>query len=213
MTWSRVGFVALLGLLAAALSAPPDDPGVELGYLNQTHSNLDIEIPPIQEGPLRVRLSSPSHRLTLHHNRLVLQPSGGRDPDAWVEAELEGAGDLVAKIESGSVATQFQDHVIVPRQVVRLQGKARVARDAESYMLRLVEGPSSVPVRIRSGVIDRCVALCKGLGMFTAVDCGRLEKALSTVHVPLRSEETALRIPRAQLAESERAYLDRFVSR
>jgi hypothetical protein len=79
-------------------------------------------------------------------------------------------------------------------------------------MLRLVEGPPSVPIRIRSGIIDRCVALCNGLAMFSAVDCGRLENALSTVNVPLRSEETTLRLPRAQLGESERAYLDRFVS-
>ena len=31
-------------------------------------------------------------------------------------------GDLVAKIEGGSLATQVQDRVLVPRQVVRLQG-------------------------------------------------------------------------------------------
>ncbi len=213
MTWSRVGFVALLGVLAAALSAPPDDPGVELTYLNQTHTDLNAEFPPIQEGPLAIRLSSPSHELTLHHNRLILVPSRGGNADAWAEAEIEGAGDLVAKIESGSMATQFQDRVIVPRQVVRLQGKARVSRDAESYLLRLVEGPPSVPVRIRSGVIDRCVALCNGLALFSAVNCGRLETALSTLNVPLRAEESALRIPRVELSESERAYLDRVVTR
>jgi hypothetical protein len=213
MTWSRLGLVAFLGLLAAAISAPPEGPGVELRYLNQTHTDLDVEVPPIREGPIAIRLSSPSHQLTLHRNLLVLNASEGRDPDAWVEAEVEGAGDLVARIESGSVATQFQDRVIVPHQVLRLRGKARVSRQAEDYLLRMVEGPANLPIRIRSRVIDSCVALCRGLGMFAAVDCGRLQKALSTVHVPLRPEETALRIPRARLGESERAYLDRFVSR
>jgi hypothetical protein len=213
VTWSRIGFLAFFGVLVAALSSQPGGTGVELGYLNQTHTNLDVEIPPIREGPLAIQLSSPSHRLTLHRNLLVLGPSAGGEPDAWGEAEIEGAGNLVAKIEGGSMATQFQDRVIVPRQVVQLRGKVRVARNAESYTLRLVDGPPNVPVRIRSGVIDRCVAICNGLGIFTAVNCGRLEKALSTVHVPLRSEETALRLPRARLTEGERAYLDRFVSR
>jgi hypothetical protein len=206
-----VGFVGLLGVLVTALSASPADRGVELAYLNQTYADLHVELAPIQEGPLRVRLSSPSHWLTLHRNRLVLAPSGGGDPDAWVAAEIEGAGDLVAHVEGGAMATRFQDHVTVPRQMVELRGKARVTRDAESYMLRLLEGPPSVPVRIRSGVIDRCVALCNGLGFLAVVDCGRLERALSTVRVPLRSEETTLRIPRARLSASERAYLDRFV--
>lgn len=213
MTWTRLGFVALLGVLTAALSAPPNDPGVELTYLNQTHTDLDLEFPPIQEGPLAIRLSSPSHELSLHRNRLVLVPNRAGSADAWAEAEIEGAGDLVAKIDSGSLATQFQDRVIVPRQVVRFQGKTRVVRDAEGYVLRLVEGPPSVPVRIRSGVVDRCVALCNGLALFSAVDCGRLETALSTVNVPLRAEESALRIPRAKLSESERVYLDRLVNR
>lgn len=209
----RVALIAVTGVLAAALSAPPDDAGVELAYLNQTHTDLDAELPTIREGPLAVRLSSPSHELTLHRNLLVLTPSGSGDPKAWVEAELEGAGDLVARIESASVATQFQDRVLVPRQVVRLRGRVRVARDEDGYELRLVEGPPSVPVRIRSGVIDRCVALCNGLAIFSAIDCARLETALSTVNVPIREEASALRISRARLGQSERAYLDRFVTR
>ena len=148
-----------------------------------------------------IQLSSPSHRLTLHRNRLVLTPSAGGDPDAWVEAEFEGAGDLVADLEGGSLATQLRDHVVVPRQTVRLRGKVRVTRDAESYRLRVLEAPPSVPVRIRSGLVDRCVAVCRGLGLLAVVDCGRLERALSTVQVPIRSDQAALRLPHARLSE------------
>jgi hypothetical protein len=206
-----VGLVGLLGLLVAATSAPPADRGIELEYLNQTHTNLKGELAPIQEGPLEIQLNSPNPRLTLHRNRLVLTPSASGDPDAWVEAEFEGAGDLVAHVEGGPVATQFQDHVVAPRQVVELRGKARVARDDEGYTLRLVKAPPSVPIRIRSGIVDRCVALCNGMGLFAAVDCGRLERALSTVQVPLRSEDPTLRIPRTRLSATDRTYLDRFV--
>lgn len=206
----RVGLFALLGLLVAAAPTPPGDRGVELAHFNQTRTDLDVAPAPIREGPLAIRLSSPRNRVTLHRNRLVLSPNPGGDPDAWVEAEFEGAGDLVADLQGGPMATQLRDHVVAPRQVVRLRGKARITRNAESYTLRLLEAPASVPVRIRSGVIDRCVAFCRGLGIFAAADCGRLQRSLSTVQVPLDAEQTALRVPRSQLSATGRSYLDRF---
>jgi hypothetical protein len=211
MAWRHPGFFGLLGLLVAATPAPPADEGIELGYLNQTYADLDVALAPIQEGPLAVRLSSPSHRLTLHRNRLVLSPSAGVDPDAWVEAEFEGAGDLVADLEGAPLATQLRDHVVVPRQTVRLRGKARITRDEESYRLRVSEAPPSVPVRIRSGVVGRCVAVCRGLGLLAVVDCERLERALSTVQVPIPSDQRTLQLPDARLSATDRAYLDRFV--
>ena len=211
MTWRHLGLLGLLGLLLAATPDPPAGQGIELAYLNQTRTNLDVELAPIQEGPLSIQLSSPSHRLTLHRNRLVLTPSADGDPDAWVGAEFEGAGDLVADLEGGTLATQLQDQVVVPRQTVRLRGKVRVARDAESYRLRVLEAPPSVPVQIRSGLISRCVAVCRGLGLLAVVDCGRLERALSTVQVPIRSDQAILRLPYDQLSATDRAYLDRFV--
>ena len=211
MTWRHLGLLGLFGLLMAATPDPPAGQGIELAYLNQTRTNLDFELAPIQEGPLSIQLSSPSHRLTLHRNRLVLTPSADGDPDAWVGAEFEGAGDLVADLEGGSIATKLRDHVVVPRQTVRLRGKVRVARDAEGYKLRVLEAPPSVSVQIRSDLIGRCVAVCRGLGLLAVVDCGRLERALSTVQVPIRSDQAVLHLPNAQLNASDRAYLDRFV--
>jgi hypothetical protein len=203
--------VGLLGLLMAASPAPPAHRGIELAYLNQTYTDLDVAITPIREGPLAIQLGSPSHRMTLHRNRLVLNPRASGATDAWVEAEFEGTGDLLAQVEGGPMSTRFQDYVVAPRQVVQLRGKARVTRDAESYTLRLVEAPPNVPVRIRSRVVGRCVALCRGLGLFAVADCGRLERSLSTVRVPLDSGRTALRLPRARLSATDRSYLDRFV--
>jgi hypothetical protein len=211
VTWRHLGLLGLLGLLLAATPDPPAGQGIELAYLNQTRTNLDAELAPIREGPLSIQLSSPSNQLTLHRNRLVLTPSADGDPDAWVGAEFEGAGDLVADLEGGTLATQLQDQVVVPRQTVRLRGKVRVARDAESYRLRVLEAPPSVPVQIRSGLISRCVAVCRGLGLLAVVDCGRLERALSTVQVPIRSDQAILSLPNAQLSATDRAYLDRFV--
>ncbi len=212
MKWRQLGFVGLLGLLMAAAPAPPADQGIELAYLNQTYSDLEADLAPIREGPLAIQLSSPSQRVTLHRNRLVLTPNPGGDPDAWVEAEFEGAGDLVADLEGGTLTTQLRDHVEVPRQTVQQRGKVRITRDAESYRLQVLEAPPSVPVRIRSDLVGRLVGICRGLGLFAVVDCGRLEHALSTVNIPIRSDdETVLRLPYARLSAADRAYLDRFV--
>jgi len=208
--WRCSGLVGLLGLLLAA--ALPAESGIELTHLNGSYADLGVGLAPIREGPLAIRLSSPNLELTLHRNRLVLNSSEGGDPDARVEAEFEGSGDLVAQVEGGTIATRFRDPVVVPRQAVELRGKARVTRDPDGYTLHVVEAPPSVPVRIRSGAVRRCVTVCKGLGLLAVVDCGRLERSLSTLQVPIRSDQAALFLPSARLGASDRAYLDRFVS-
>ena len=213
MTLRQLGLVGLLGLLIAASPAPPADQGIELTYLNQTYSDLEADLAPIQEGPLAIQLSSPSQQLTLHRNRLVLTANPGGAPDAWVEAEFEGEGDLVADIEGGTLTTQLRDRVVVPRQTVQKRGKVRIERDEESYLLHVLEAPPSVPVQIRSDLVGRLVGICKGMGLFAVVDCVRFERALSTVNIPIRSDgQTVLRLPHARLSAADRAYLDRFAA-
>lgn len=210
-----VGVVLLLGLGGGAGAAPPTEAGaggIEIAYLNQTYTDLAGEIAPIGEGPLTIRLASPAHRVTLHRNRLVLVPNAGGDPEAWVEAEFEGRGDLVAHVEGGPMATRFEDRVAAPRQTLRLRGKARVARDPQGYTVFLVAAPPSAPVEIRSGVVADIVGVCESLAILGALDCGRLERALSRVNVPLRPERTAVRLPRERLSAAEIAYLDRFAA-
>jgi hypothetical protein len=210
------GLRALILATAAvpALAAPSADPGIEFAYLNATHTNLDGSLAPIQEGPLTVRLSSPDHRLLVHRNRLVLTPGASADPDAVMEAEVEGEGDLIADLEGGGVVgTRFEDRVAAPRQNVSVAGKARVTRDATSYAIALVEGPASVPLRIQSRVAGQVVGVCRGLALFAPMSCDRLAAALATVQVPLPGPEKAFVLPRERLTEPERAYLDRFVAR
>lgn len=205
----------LLGLAAGAGAAPPVDAGsggIEIRYLNRTYTDLDGEIAPIAEGPLAIRLASPAHQVTLHRNRLVLLPAAGGDPEAWVEAEFEGRGDLVADVEGGPMATRFEDRVAAPRQTLRLRGRARVTRDAHGYTVALVDTPPSAPLEIRSGLVADVVGVCESLAIFGAVNCGRLERALSRVNLPLRPERTRMHLPRERLSADEIAYLDRFAA-
>ena len=207
--------VALFALVALpALADPPasDRGGIQIGYLNRTWTDLAGEANPVDEGALSVRLRSPENRVTVHRNRLVLVPRDGGDPDAQIEAEFEGEGQLVADVGDGRFATTFRDRVTAPRQSVRVAGRARVTRDADAYHVTLVDGPASAPVEIRSDAIGRVLRLCKEVGWLAALDCGRLRGSLSTVHVPLGDGERTLRLPRERLGAEERAYLDRFVA-
>jgi hypothetical protein len=202
--------VALLALPALA-EAPGSARGIQIGYLNRTWTDLAGDAKPVEEGPLSVRLRSTQNRVTVHRNRLVLAPREGGDPEARLEAELEGEGQLVADVGDGSFATRFTDRVSAPRQTVRIAGRARITRDADAYRLTLVDGPSSAPVEIRSQAIGRVLLLCEELGWLAALDCGRLRGSLSTVQVPLDGERS-VSLPRERLAADERAYLDRFVA-
>ena len=211
MTWRRLGFVGLLGLLVAASPAPPQEGGVELAYLNRTYDNSDVALAPIREGPLAIRA-----QLAETPADAARQPAG-TDPQRRRRSGCVAGGGVRGRRRPGGQrrgripATRLQDHVVAPRQVVQLRGKTRVTRDAQSYTLHVIEAPASVPVRIRSGVVSRCVAFCRALGLFAVADCARLQRSLSTVQVPLRSEQAALRIPRERLSATDRSYLDRFV--
>lgn len=207
--------VALFALLALpALADPPasDLGGIQIGYLNRTWTDLAGEATAVREGPLSVRLRSPENRVTLHRNRIALAPRDGGDPDARIEAEFEGEGQLVADVGDGRFATTFTDRVSVPRQSLRVAGRARVTRDADAYHVTLVDGPASAPVEIRSDAIGRILRLCQEIGWLAALDCGRLRQSLSTVDVPLGDRERTLRLPRERLGAEERAYLDRFAA-
>ena len=212
---ARTLAAALLAFAALpALAAAPVSPGsIEIGHLNRSWTGLAAEATRVEEGPLSVRRRSPENRVTVHRNRLVLAPRDGGDPDARIEAEFEGEGQLVADVGDGSFATTFTDRVSVPRQTVRIAGRARVTRDADAYHLTLVDGPASAPVEIRSQAIARVLALCGEIGWLAALDCGRLRASLTTVHVPLGDRERSVSLPRKELSAEERAYLDRFVAR
>ncbi len=204
--------LSALVAFAALAEAPASDGGIQIGYLNRTWTDLAGEASVVDEGPLSVRLRSPENRVTVHRNRLVLVAGERGDPDAQIEAEFEGEGQLVADVGGGRFATTIEDRVTAPRQSVRVAGRARVTRDADAYHLTLLEGPPSAPVEIRSAAIGRVLLLCEDLGWLAKVDCERLRRSLSTVHVPLTDRERTLRLPRERLGAEERSYLDRFVA-
>jgi hypothetical protein len=200
-------------LLAVALlaAAPPSSDSIQIGWLNRTWTNVEGEVTPVEQGVLTIRLRSPENRVTVHRNRLVLAARDFGDPDATIDVEFEGQGRLVADVGGGAAATSFTDDVVAPRQSVRVQGRARVARGPEAYTVTLTEGPPSAPVKIQSRVIDDVVLLCEDLGWLAALDCEALRGALSTVRIPLAGQDRSVTLPRAQLTPEERAYLDRFV--
>lgn len=197
---------------ARSAAAGAAGPGIELAWLNRTYAGVSGTLTTVREGPLEVRLSSPDAELTLHRNRLILVPDGaGPEADVHLLADLEGAGDLVADVDAGPYADRLTDRLVVPRQQVRVQGRARVERHPEGYLVRLRDLPPSAPLRIQSRLVGRIVGVCRSVGRLTGASCGALAAALSTVDVPLGASERRLFLRRDQLAPAERAYLERLL--
>ncbi len=125
----------LAGFLAhAAVADDPAGPseggqtsGIEIGFMNGVHEDLDSNLQPIRQGSITIRVSSPDHRLTVHGNRLTLEPRSDGSFDAVIEVDFEGRGHLIADVET---IGRFEDRVQAPRQTAR----------AEDHISPLIDG-------------------------------------------------------------------------
>lgn len=211
MTLSRTWpWLAALLLAAGALAEEPAE--IEVGFLNGVYANLDSGIAPVRRGALTLHLSSPSHRLTVHGNRLRLATDGGGALDADLEVDFEGEGDIVVVLESGGLKNRIDDHVSAPRQSVTVTGKALLERVAGGYLMTVVDAQPTVDLEIESAMAGRLVGLCKAFEKLPLipVDCSGIETALSVVTVPLPQSGERFLVPAERLTDSEKAFFERF---
>ncbi|MCP4657408.1 MAG: hypothetical protein GY856_18540 [bacterium] len=212
--WIPAG-LALVGLVfphplgGAELAAAE---GVELQFFNGSYTDLDSDLEPVRQGPLVIRISSPSHQVRVHGNRLELTPRGGGTLDATLEIDFEGDGLLFADIEGPGVSSRYTDEVEAPRQTVRVAGKIRLERTVGGYLVTVEEAPPTVDLEIRSAMARRIVDICRTLAQlpFLAFNCTGLETSMSVATVPLPQPGEQLLVPEERLTEEERAFFDRF---
>jgi len=212
----------LPGLLASALlmaSAPVTADAqaagtttFELGKLNGDWVDMAPALAPIERGPLRVTIHSPHHRVRVHRNRLRLSRLDRGRVGADFEVELEGEGTLVADLQAG-IKQRIEDHVIVPRQTLRITGVIRLAEEAGGWRITFEEMPDQLEVAIESRWLGQLVATCRGFGSFLPIDCEAFERDLQTARIPMPRPGEHVLLPNTYLSDAERATFVRFAER
>jgi hypothetical protein len=212
----------LLASLAAvmALAAGAPLPGVEaaapfeLESFNRSYTDLAPPIAPVRQGPLTITLGSPRQVLILREHRIEMRPYGDGTHHARLEADFLGKGELVADLDLAGVAGRLEDEVLVPPQRRTVEARVRIARAEAAYEVTTVALQRRLQVDIQSRLANRVVGWCEQL-LFIAlagVDCGGLERALSTAAVPLPPPGETYLIPYADLAADERRRIERYLS-
>lgn len=201
----------MAGTLAAAGGAPTE---LELDGVNGRYSNPGVTVEPESQGPVRLKLTSPSNSLWLDSNLVTLEPLGDGEHRARLEVTFHGEGWLVAELDTGAGASPFEDRVVVPSQSLEIAGRLRLTRRGDGYDIVPLEIPETVPVRFESGVAQSLLSICRGLAALPImpIDCRMIERALTRADLPLPEAGEVFRLPDAQLTEDDRRRLDAYLA-
>lgn len=203
--------LALL-LLAAAVTAEAATAATELrlSKLNRVYQDLAAEIAPLRYDPVTVKLSSPRQAVLIKDNRITLTPLGGGRFSGRVEIDVLGKGDLVADVDLGGRSQRLADEVLLPPQHLTLDGVARIARVAGGYRVTSEQMPASLPVEIRSKLVNDLLGLCSGAALLSlgSLDCAPLERGLERPNVPMPAAGSVFFLADEELTDGDRAALD-----
>lgn len=201
----------LLGWTSTAVSREARE--FTFANANRLYPNLEVRVAPVTWGPLRIRLSAPRADLRVSGHRLRLTPLPDGSHRAWGEVTFSAAGTLVADVEAMGLETRQEDHVVLPRQTRSTEGRVRIVREREAYAVTALEVPAEVRVSVRSRLAVELTGWCEGIPGITllGVDCSGLERALSSVALPLPRPGETHRVPYAELSPEERRALDAYL--
>jgi hypothetical protein len=206
----------LLSCLAVALAVAargataPAPAELRFSRFNRVYENLAGEMAPLRVEPVTVKLSSPKQAVLVKENRVTLTPLGGGRFSGRVEIDLLGKGDLIADVDLGGRTQRLLDEVLLPPQHLTVDGVARIARVAGGYRVTSEQLPASLPVEIRSRLVNDLINLCSGASLLAmgSLDCGPLEKQLERPAVPMPGPGTVFFLGDADLTDAERGALD-----
>lgn len=205
----------LIGFLSWAGAARSED-GRELSFpsLNRLYPDQEIAIAPVAWGPVQVQLSTPGADLRLTNHRVRLTPLADGSHAVWAEATFSGAGTLVADLEVAGAKTRQSDQMLLPRQTRSAQGRVRITRGTREYRVVPLELPPELRVSVRSRLAREMAAWCEGLPVLAllGLECDGLERALSSVAVPLPPPGETYTIAFDELTDRERDALDRYLA-
>lgn len=200
--------LAAVGCLSTAVRAET----LRFPERNGEYGDFAPNMQPAVRGPLVIRLSSSSERLLLADHALVLEPIEGDLHAFGLTAEIEGEGDLEARIEIAGSSSRLADHVTLPRQNVYVSGTARIWPDGDGWLMTLVERPDAVELDGESELAEDLGGWCERTMILSllGIACDGLSGLLSTVSIPMPKPGEEFRLERSQLTEDERAVVDAY---
>lgn len=188
---------------------------VSISALNRIFDSIDVGFVPIEQGPIKILIASPEHRVEIFRNRIELRPNerweGG--VQAYFEVELEGWADLIATLETAAATTPFKDKVTVDRQVVSAEAVVRLVPTQKGYDLTLLEAMTpTAGVEIQSSMTRQLVDACQLVASFLGgVSCDAVSESLATVQMPLPEAGSQYEINASYLTPEEKAVFDRYI--
>ena len=189
----------LCGLLGGAASSLAQSAELSFERLNRDYEAFLTELEPIEIGPARVFLESPSHRLSIISHRATLLSLEDGSYRAELQLRFSGAGTIEAEVLIGTVEGHLEDELVVPEQQIVVSGRVTIERVEEGYTIRALELPSSVTVQIESRLAKRLFSICRPMSLvLVSLDCDLLERALTFLDVPLPAAESYL-LPNEEL--------------
>jgi hypothetical protein len=214
MHYSRTSTFAALAtlLLHVPLSAATSAGEIHFSKLHRSYTNLVSDLAPIVQGPLTLRMSSPSHVLTVKDTRLRMTAAPAGTQAIHLEIDLSGKGWLVGDVEASGMTTRLQDELFVLPQTVVLDAKVRLRRAASGFVVEALELPAQVEVQIQSRLTSELLQWCTGISIFAGFDCSGLERALTRIAVPLPAAAgAAYELPDSELTAEERQQIQKWL--
>ncbi|HVS03608.1 MAG TPA: hypothetical protein VMT16_12625 [Thermoanaerobaculia bacterium] len=208
--------VATLGAaalaVAAARAAAPAGQSFTFARLNRTYSDLAPDLAPVQQGPLVVRLQSPSSHLVVAGHEVLLSPVGDGTHRAELLLDVLGGGVVEGDVELAGMVSPLSDRVVMPRQQFRIPARLRLTPSLDGFEVTPIELPSHLRVALQSQLGSQLVGLCDQLtALLLAFDCSGLDRSLSSLRVPLPPPGETYLLPMSEIAPEERSALLRYL--
>ena len=208
-----LGAVVLVLWLASPVFGRAETHRTSLSHFVGTYEDLEGGLAPVQSAGMEIRVNSPENRVTIHSNQVELTPTTQGTFRLVFEADVEGAGRLVADIDAPGGARRLEDQVQVRRQTVRASSEVRLERQEEGLGITVVRPGRKVPIKIESALVGQVVGFCELVSIIplVAMDCQGLERAMGRVEIPLPQRGEQFVLPWGVLSEEERRFFEELV--
>jgi len=211
--WAALAIALTMGVPSLAAESVTYTHTLTSDRVNGVHEDLDVDISPIELGPVVIRLSTPSYRLEVLEHELQLGAVGDGVDAGRVRARFSGEAQLVAELGMGDVTSEIDDNIELPLQEIDLRGRVELVRVGDGYQVTTLETPSHVEIQMESDLAGHLELLCRGFAVMAMgnIDCDSLDQLLSRIKVPLPETGRQFFIASSDLTPHEQRQIEEYL--